>query len=179
MIMLEVLNMKNDTDNSEKVYGTSEVADILNIAIPTVRKYSQSLEAQGYQFMRSKVKGRHKARLYRYSDIEALQYLVNIRTKTNVKVEHATSIVIERLGKGHTIEPIQTVTGYNTPKTDELSLYKEQYSELLGILKQQHETIKIMNERIEKLENEMQPINRIEAPKPIKKKSLFSRLFNK
>lgn len=60
--------MRNDIQQNERAYTTKEVAEELNIATPTVRKYGQVLERSGYEFFKN-----GNRRVFVQSDIEALQ----------------------------------------------------------------------------------------------------------
>ncbi|UOQ94841.1 helix-turn-helix domain-containing protein [Halobacillus shinanisalinarum] len=59
--------MRHDIKPNERAFSTKEVAEELNIATPTVRKYGQVLERNGYEFF----KDGHR-RIFVRSDIEAL-----------------------------------------------------------------------------------------------------------
>lgn len=132
-------SIDSDTGITEKVYATSEVARIIGIAPVTVRKYSQELENKGYVFIRSKIKGRQKARLYRYSDVESLRYLKEIREESNITVDQATSITVERLGKG----AIQSISSTDTEKTKR---YSNQYDELKDMIQKQGDRLDKQND---------------------------------
>lgn len=189
--------MKDDTDKAiysdteyiERAYQTSEVATMLDLAVPTVRKYSQILENKGYTFLRGKGTGQHQARLFIEKDIKALRYLKDIREKGNMTVDQATSIVIERFGKG-AIQPIRSNDIQHIDDSD------KRYNELKELMQQQSELIQGLTDKVDKQQeyiNErlkerdrllMQSINemldskkQIEAP--AEKKGFFSRLFNK
>ncbi|SIS55339.1 hypothetical protein [Salimicrobium flavidum] len=60
--------MRNDIQSNERAYSTKEVAEELNIATPTVRKYGQVLERSGYEFFKKGTR-----RVFVQSDIAALQ----------------------------------------------------------------------------------------------------------
>ncbi|MFD2923991.1 hypothetical protein [Halobacillus naozhouensis] len=59
--------MRHDIKPNERAFSTKEVAEELNIATPTVRKYGQILERNGYEFF----KDGHR-RIFVRSDIESL-----------------------------------------------------------------------------------------------------------
>lgn len=184
--------MGNDTEYTERAYSTSEVATMLDIAVPTVRKYAQSLEGKGYVFLKTKGTGKHQARLFVEKDITALRFLKDIRNKGNTTVEQATSIVIERFGKG----AIQSVRGDDT---GEIMQYEGQYNpnEIKELIQEQNELIKKLTERLDEQQTYidqsikerdqalMQSMNELlESRKQIaaeeeKKKGFFARLFNK
>jgi predicted transcriptional regulator len=59
--------MRNDIQPNERAYSTKEVAEELGIATPTVRKYGQILERNGYEFLKD-----GDRRIFVESDIIAL-----------------------------------------------------------------------------------------------------------
>lgn len=162
MIKLEVKNMVNnlmetsddEIRNFEKTYSTSEVAEFMDVGLTTVRKYSQTLESQGYGFLRSQASGRHKARLYRKTDIEALNYLKTIREEDNTTVEQAATIVIEVMGLGANEGSKEGATGYDIATIDnnQLGQTNPGYEKLIEQIKKQDEMITQLNQRLNELE---------------------------
>lgn len=59
--------MRNDIQPNERAYSTKEVAEEVGIATPTVRKYGQILERNGYEFLKD-----GDRRIFVDSDIKAL-----------------------------------------------------------------------------------------------------------
>ncbi|WP_339147971.1 MULTISPECIES: hypothetical protein [unclassified Sutcliffiella] len=59
--------MRNDIQPNERAYSTKEVAEEVGIATPTVRKYGQILERNGYEFLKD-----GDRRIFVESDIDAL-----------------------------------------------------------------------------------------------------------
>ncbi len=59
--------MRNDIQSNERAFSSKEVAEEVGIATPTVRKYSQILERNGYEFLKD-----GDRRIFVQSDIEAL-----------------------------------------------------------------------------------------------------------
>jgi DNA-binding transcriptional regulator YhcF (GntR family) len=59
--------MRNDIQPNERAFSTKEVAEEVGIATPTVRKYGQILERNGYVFLKD-----GDRRIFVQSDIEAL-----------------------------------------------------------------------------------------------------------
>ncbi|MFC7747308.1 hypothetical protein ACFQU8_08685, partial [Lentibacillus kimchii] len=80
-------NTEDNMEYTEKAYATGEVATMLDISVPAVRKYAQILESKGYTFIRSKKKGKYQARLFVEKDVTALRYLKEIRSKGNTTVD--------------------------------------------------------------------------------------------
>lgn len=140
--------MENNTEYTERAYSTSEVAAMLDMAIPTVRKYSQELEKKGYVYIKSKRTGSHQARLYTEKDVTALRYFKELRANSHIKVDTAANIVIERFGKG----AIQSIRGNDT---QEITKYEEQYKEIKDMIHNQTEMINRQNELIKELTNRL------------------------
>ena len=61
------IQLRNDIQSTERAFSTKEVAEKVGIATPTVRKYSQILERNGYEFLKD-----GDRRIFVQSDIEAL-----------------------------------------------------------------------------------------------------------
>ena len=59
--------MRNDIQSNEPAFSSKEVAEEVGIATPTVRKYSQILEKNGYEFFKD-----GDRRIFVQSDIKAL-----------------------------------------------------------------------------------------------------------
>lgn len=59
--------MRNDIQANERAYSTKEVAEEVGIATPTVRKYGQILERNGYEFLKD-----GDRRIFVETDITAL-----------------------------------------------------------------------------------------------------------
>lgn len=182
-------DLKNDIGYTEKAYQTSEVAIMLDIAVPTVRKYAQNLERKGYTFIKTKGTGMHQARLFVEKDIMALRYLKDVREQSNLTVDRATSIVIDRFGRGS----IQSVSGNDTL----LHLqHDKQYTELKELMHRQTEMIGDLSKRLDKqqdyISRRLEERDRLliqtlresletkkQTALPTFKKNFFSRLFSK
>jgi hypothetical protein len=59
--------MRRDIEPNERAYSSKEVAEEVGIATPTVRKYGQILERNGYEFLKD-----GERRIFVQSDIESL-----------------------------------------------------------------------------------------------------------
>ena len=59
--------MRRDIQANERAFTTKEVAEEVGIATPTVRKYGQILERNGYEFFKD-----GDRRIFVQTDIEAL-----------------------------------------------------------------------------------------------------------
>lgn len=135
--------MDNDTQRSKKVYTTKEIATLLDMAISTVRKYAQQLEKSGYTI----TKTASKARTFTENDIMVLRYLKDLRDKTNITVEQAAGIVIERFGKEENLseQPVN-------PPAD--MQHDKRYKEMEDKLNEQAEQIKVLSVRLDEAEKQ-------------------------
>jgi DNA-binding transcriptional MerR regulator len=88
----------------EQAYSTSEIAEKVGIAEPTVRKYAQALERSGYHF----IKDSFGARTYIEKDFLALQELKEVRAKTSMPVENVAAMIAEKYSNENTIQPVST-----------------------------------------------------------------------
>lgn len=186
-------NIDSNTGFTERAYKTSEIATMIGIAVPTVRKYAQSLESKGYTFLRGQATGQHQARLFIEKDVMALRYLKDIREKSNITVEQATNIVAERFNE-KAIPPIRSSDIQHSEQSD------KQYSELKELVHKQNELIKGLAERLDQqqeyITNSIKERDRVlmqslkeimESKKQIataeteaeKKKGFFARVFGK
>ncbi|MCD7036447.1 hypothetical protein LRR81_19550 [Metabacillus sp. GX 13764] len=62
--------MRRDIQPNERAYSSKEAAETVGIATPTVRKYGQILERNGYEFLKD-----GDRRIFVQSDLEALKAL--------------------------------------------------------------------------------------------------------
>lgn len=174
--------MENDIQQVEKTYTTKEIATLLDMAISTVRKYAQHLEKAGYLI----VKTEGKARVFTESDIMVLRYLKELRDNTNITVEQATSIVVEKFNKNET----QSVSLRNTTENTQ---YERQYREMEHTLNEHAELIKELylkldeaeKQRIKKDELLIQSMKKLLGTQKFlieenkRRKNWFTRLFSK
>lgn len=192
-------NAISDINQMDNTYLTGETSKMLGMASTTVRKYSQSLEDKGYSFLKGKGTGQHQARIYTEKDITVLRYLKEIREDSNITVDRATSIVIQRFGVGAT----QDTLPISTTESNEMKQRSEQHKELKEIMHQQYEMIQEQSDLIhkqgeymkslaDKLDQQQKQINdstkqqeqlllntKEENETAKKKKGFFARLFNK
>lgn len=140
--------MEKDILNTERAYTTSEVSKMLDMPIPTIRKYSQELEKKNWQFAKGKVTGKHQARLYTEIDLTALRYFKELRDGSNIRVEQAATIITSKFGQ----QAIHSVSSDNTP---EIKQYEEQYNEIKDMIHNQTEMINRQNELIKELTNRL------------------------
>ncbi|WP_079504151.1 hypothetical protein [Mesobacillus jeotgali] len=83
--------MRHDIQPNEQAFSTKEVAEEVGIATPTVRKYGQILERNGYEFLKD-----GDRRIFVQSDIKAL---VALRDTDKPLDETAKDLVAEQKEK--------------------------------------------------------------------------------
>lgn len=169
-----------------KVYSPAEVADLLGIKQPTLRKYSIMLEERGYNISRNSQNHRY----YTDKDIITLRRIITGKN-SGVTLEESINNVVS-IDK-HSTYPnaINNVDSSNRSDIQELKEIVLKQNELIKVLTdkmdQQQEYIKnSLNERDkilmrtinELLENRKQIAAAQEEEKE-KKKGFFARLFEK
>ncbi|CAM4117221.1 hypothetical protein [Mesobacillus thioparans] len=83
--------MRHDIQANEQAFSTKEVAEEIGIATPTVRKYGQILERNGYEFLKD-----GDRRIFVQSDIQAL---VSLRDTDKPLDETAKDLVAQQKDK--------------------------------------------------------------------------------
>ena len=102
--------MRNDIQSNEQAFSSKEVAEELGIATPTVRKYGQILERNGYDFLKD-----GDRRIFVQSDIKAL---IALRDTDKPLGETAKDLVLqqkERLEEFNETEIAIPDTYHNLP----------------------------------------------------------------
>ncbi|MGM0838363.1 MAG: hypothetical protein ACQEV7_19715 [Bacillota bacterium] len=84
--------MRNDIKPNERAYSTKEVAEEVGIATPTVRKYGQILERNGYEFLKD-----GDRRIFVESDITALVALRDTDKPLDTTARDIVEQQLERL----------------------------------------------------------------------------------
>lgn len=142
--------MSDDIQSTETAYTTKDLAEMLNIAVPTVRKYAQALEKYNYTFMRDK----HQNRFYVQKDVIAMQYFKTFRESKSLSVDMAAKAVAAKIND----TSIQNVSPANTTKTDQ---YNTQYTnEIDELRKEISEYKKIMARQNELLETTLSKLDK-------------------
>ncbi|WP_158591802.1 MerR family transcriptional regulator [Oceanobacillus halophilus] len=147
--------MQGDIETSEKAYSTSEIASMLDMGVTTVRKYAQHLEKAGHKFFKNK----NNARLFVEKDILTIRYLKELREKTNITVEQATKLVMEKVGNGGDSQDAaarSTSPAIVKPQENKSTITQEQYEEIKELIQNQNELI---NTLIERLDQQQEAIN--------------------
>lgn len=106
--------MMDDQITNEKAYTTTEIAEKVGIAEPTVRKYAQSLEKSGYRF----IKDAFGTRTYIEKDAIVIQQLKDIRIKSGMPVESVAAMLAKKYSNEAVLEAIQPISGGDTAISD-------------------------------------------------------------
>jgi len=85
--------MHNDTTTSEKAYWSKEVAAMLKIATPTLRKYSNLMETHGYVFLRNE----YNQRAFIQRDVIVLKKIQELIKQKDISVEQAIKTVVSEI----------------------------------------------------------------------------------
>ncbi|MBA2174795.1 hypothetical protein H0266_07815 [Halobacillus locisalis] len=129
--------MRHDIKPNERAYSTKEVAEELDIATPTVRKYGQILERSGYEFFKN-----GSRRVFVQSDVEALQAIRD----TDKPLEEISQELVEqqqeRLATSETTEIAGSDT-YDTSLND-----PQQMRELLMFISKELAASREMNTQL-------------------------------
>ena len=187
------------------IYSPADIAKLLNVKEPTVRKYSLLLEEVGYTFKRN-ASGQ---RWYEDTDVIALQKLVTFKHNGEMKLKDAAKAVLH-WSKGEAVtDSLPAINNDLDRNTSDITSDTEKVIEAMaGLLesqerrymqalqdmqKQQHERDNLLLETINELKHQVQEQQKqlngpaIKEPKVkasesqsqqhTKKKSFFSRLF--
>jgi len=91
--------------NSEKAYWTKEVAEMLKIATPTVRKYCNLMESNGYVFLRNA----YNQRAFLQRDIIVLKKIQELIKQKDISVEQAIKTIVSDIPSNQLIPSITTI----------------------------------------------------------------------
>lgn len=119
-----------NSDNTGREYATKDISNIVGIAPPTVRKYSQALEKAGYSF----IKNENGFRIYFDKDIFAFNEIKSMSKKSGMPVEKIAEMIvfnqrqeIQHEATADTVEIIHS-EGENT---SDIVQYDSRYNELM------------------------------------------------
>ncbi|MEH7121956.1 hypothetical protein V7127_01785 [Bacillus sp. JJ1773] len=102
--------MRRDIQPNERAFSSKEVAEEVGIATPTVRKYGQILERNGYEFLKD-----GDRRIFVQSDIEVLIALRDTDKPLDDTAKYLVNQQKERLEGSHETEIAITDTYENSP----------------------------------------------------------------
>lgn len=138
--------MDNDAYRSEKGFTTSDIAEMIGIAEPTVRKYAQALEKAGYRF----IKDSFGTRTYIERDAMALRQLKEIRSKTNMPVEQTASVVASKYNNDFD-NAIQPIAPGDTVEIALAQQHDKQYGSLVDEVTALRNAVETQSGQIEQL----------------------------
>ena len=109
----EVSVMTEETKQVQAVFGSSDVADVLQIQESTLRKYCLLLEKSGYEFL----KNEHGHRAFFDDDLIVLRKMIAFKNDTDMTLEEAVkSVAAWKNGNDITVrdtEEMRYVACYN------------------------------------------------------------------
>jgi DNA-binding transcriptional MerR regulator len=103
-----------------KEYSTKDIANIVGIATPTVRKYSQALEKAGYTF----IKNDQGFRIFTDKDIQIFERMKEMSNDTGMPVDRIASMLVSEQ-KNDASDPIRIESEVATPLENELKMIDE------------------------------------------------------
>jgi DNA-binding transcriptional MerR regulator len=159
-----------------KEYATKDIANIVEIATPTVRKYAQALEIKSYKF----IKNDRGFRTYTDTDIQLFKRMKELSSDTGMNIES----IAEKVIREHTISHNEAIL--NESEVDTLK-ENDRYDTILSEVKQLKELILAQQEYIDKKLSErdkriVESIRQLQETKQLtatakEKKGFFARLF--
>ncbi|MED1679429.1 MerR family transcriptional regulator [Bacillus subtilis] len=103
-----------------KEYSTKDIANIVGIATPTVRKYAQALEKAGYTF----IKNDQGFRIFTDKDIQIFERIKEMSNDTGMPVDRIASMLVSEQ-KNDASDPIRIESEVATPLENELKMIDE------------------------------------------------------
>ncbi|MBG9517035.1 DNA-binding protein [Bacillus thuringiensis] len=125
--------MINETDSSQSIYVSKDVAMILKIQESTLRKYCIMLEDQGYHFH----KNDHGHRGFMDNDVITLRKLIEIKSHPDMTLKQACNAIMTWVKE-------KNVSEVDTNVITENEQHNKQYNELKEMIQQQNEMLKKM-----------------------------------
>jgi DNA-binding transcriptional MerR regulator len=178
-----------------KEYSTKDIANIVGIASPTVRKYAQALEKEGYTF----IKNENGFRIFTDNDIQIFEQMKQMSNESGMNVYRIASILVNQQTQNET-NTIHSESEVATPARNkseketlsDIERIDRRYESLLKEIQELKEMMmlqqKYIDERLEKrdeilmqsirsLQEQKQTL--LEASTTKEKKGFFARLFSK
>ena len=120
--------MSNEIQTTQAVFGSSDVADVLEIQESTLRKYCLLLEKNGYEFLKNEVG--HRA--FFDNDLIVLKKMLKLKNDADMTLEEAVkSVVAWKNGNDITVSDTKEIrydTRYNE-LMEEFKSFREQQME--------------------------------------------------
>lgn len=119
-----------NSDKTGREYATKDISNIVGIAPPTVRKYSQALEKAGYSF----IKNENGFRIYSDKDIFAFNEIKSMSKKSGMPVEKIAEMIVfnqrQEIQHEATNDIVEIIQAENE-KTSDIVQYDSRYNELM------------------------------------------------
>lgn len=146
--------MSEEVVQTQSVYGSSDIADTLEIQESTLRKYCLLLEKVGYEFL----KNEHGHRAFFDHDVIVLRKMISLKSSADMTLEEAVkSVVAWKNGNDITIsdtEEKRYITRYNDLLEEFKSFQEQQMNfnkELIQEIRNQQEYIEDRLEQRDRL----------------------------
>jgi DNA-binding transcriptional MerR regulator len=156
-----------------KEYSTKDIANIVGIATPTVRKYAQTLEKAGYTF----IKNDQGFRIFTDKDIQIFERMKEMSNDTGMPVDRIASMLVNEQ-KNEVSDTIRIESEVATPLENELKIIDESD---IGRIDRQYEALLKETQKQEKvtLETAATTEDKTTEDKRTKKRGWLSRIFGK
>ncbi|MBQ0140129.1 MAG: DUF3967 domain-containing protein [Kurthia sp.] len=146
--------MSKEVVQAQSVYGSSDIADTLEIQESTLRKYCLLLEKVGYEFL----KNEHGHRAFFDHDVIVLRKMISLKSSADMTLEEAAkSVVAWKNGNDITVsdtEEKRYITRYNDLLEEFKSFQEQQMNfnkELIQEIRNQQEYIEDRLEQRDRL----------------------------
>ena len=163
-----------NNNNIGKEYGTKDIANMVDIAESTVRKYAQVLEKAGYRF----IKNENGFRIYTDNDVFVFNEVKNLSKKNAMPVERIAKMIvfnqkqkIRDEAESDTLEKIQS----NQQESSDIAQYDNRFNKLMDQLDKLNMIEDIVKELQEIKEVNRQLTERVQEQEKFIKESLEKR----
>ncbi|MGG4012818.1 hypothetical protein [Bacillus smithii] len=163
-----------NSDNAGKEYGTKDIANMVDIAESTVRKYAQALEKAGYRF----IKNENGFRIYTENDVFVFNEIKNLSKKNAMPVERIAKMIvfnqkqkIRDEAESDTLKKIQL----NQQESSDIVQYDNRFNKLMNQLDKLNMIEDIVKELQELKEVNRQLTERVQEQEKFIKESLEKR----
>ncbi|MGG1479531.1 hypothetical protein ABE402_01110 [Bacillus smithii] len=143
-----------NSDNVGKEYSTKDIANMVDIAESTVRKYAQALEKAGYRFRKTE----NGSRIYTDNDVFVFKEVKSLSKKSAVPVERMAKMIvinqkqkIQSEAEGETLKQVQS----NQQESSDITQYDNRFNELMNQL----DKLNMMEDIVKEL-RELNELNR-------------------
>jgi len=163
-----------NNNNIGKEYGTKDIANMVDIAESTVRKYAQALEKAGYRF----IKNENGFRIYTDNDVFVFNEVKNLSKKNAMPVERIAKMIvfnqkqkIRYEAESDILEKIQS----NQQESSDIVQYDNRFNKLINQLDKLNMIEDIVKELQEIKEVNRQLTERVQEQEKFIKESLEKR----